>query len=89
MNKLIEVYDEDCEIASELLIKGVSFNLGEGAVTTLEFALADAYTLQASLDEVNGRTNKTKTAKKKSGGSKKKSSDKTMSDAEIDKILGF
>ena len=35
------------------------------------------------------RTNKTKTAKKKSGGSKKKSSDKTMSDAEIDKILGF
>lgn len=89
VNKLIEVYDEDCEIASELLIKGVSFNLGEGAVTTLEFALADAYTLQASLDEVNGRTNKTKTAKKKSGGSKKKSSDKTMSDAEIDKILGF
>ena len=70
------------------MIKGVSFNLGEGAVTTLEFALADAYTLQASLDEVDGRTNQTKKTKKKSGGKKKKA-DKTMSDAEIDKILGF
>ena len=88
VNRTIQVFDEDCEIDSELMIKGVSFNLGEGAVTTLEFALADAYTLQASLDEVDGRTNQTKKTKKKSGGKKKKA-DKTMSDAEIDKILGF
>lgn len=92
VNSLIEVYDEDCDIASELLIKGISFNLGEGAVTSLEFALSDAYTLQASLDEVNSRTNKTKkskTKKKRKGKKKKKKQDKTLTDAEINKILGF
>ena len=90
INHLIEVYDEDCDIASELMIKGISFSLGEGAVTTLKFALADAYTLQASLDEVDGRTNKTKKSKtKKKRKGKKKKEDKTLTDAEINKILGF
>lgn len=88
-NKLIQVFDIDNDIDSELLIKGLTFNIGnDGATTDIELALADAYTLQASLDEVNGRTNKTKTAKKKKGGKKKKA-DKTLSDQEINKILGF
>ena len=42
---------------------------------TYNQSLADAYTLQASLDEVNGRTNKTKkskTKKKRKGKKKKK-----------------
>lgn len=86
-NRLIQVFDEDNYIDSELLIKGVTFNLGEGSTTTLDFALADAYTLQASLDEVNGRVNKTKTAKKEKKGKGKK--DKSLSEAELSKILGF
>jgi prophage tail gpP-like protein len=86
-NRLIQVFDEDNDIDSELLIKGVTFNLGEGSTTTLDFALADAYTLQASLDEVNGRVNKTKTAKKEKKGKGKK--DKSLSEAELSKILGF
>ena len=89
VNKLIQVYDVDNDIDSELLIKGVTFNIGNnGSTTSLELALADAYTLQASLDEVNGRTNKTKTSKKKKKGSSKKS-DKSLSDAEMKQILGF
>lgn len=88
VNKLIQVYDVDNDIDSELLIKGVTFNIGNnGSTTSLELALADAYTLQASLDEVNGRTNKTKTSKKKKKGSKK--SEKSLSDAEMKQILGF
>lgn len=88
-NKLIQVFDIDNDIDSELLIKGLTFNIGnDGATTDIELALADAYTLQASLDEVNGRTNKTKTSKKKKSGKKKKA-DKTLSEQEINKILGF
>lgn len=86
VNRLIQVYDEDNDIDSELLIKGVTYHLGEGSTTTLDFALADAYTLQASLDEVNGRVNKTKTAKKSKG---KKKKDTTLSDEELNRILGF
>lgn len=86
INKLIQVSDVDADIDSELLIKGLTFNLGDGSTTNIELALADAYTLQASLDEVNGRTNKTKKAKKKG---KSKKSDKTLSDAELQKIIGF
>ena len=86
-NHLIQVFDEDNDIDSELLIKGVTYNLGEGSTTTLDLALADAYTLQASLDEVNGRVNKTKTAKKGKKGKGKK--DKSLSEEELSKILGF
>lgn len=86
VNRLIQVYDIDADIDSELLIKGITFNMGSsGSTTSIELALADAYTLQASMDEVNGRTNKTKTAKKK----KSKKSEKQLSDAEMKEILGF
>lgn len=86
VNRLIQVYDIDADIDSELLIKGLTFNMGDsGSTTSIELALADAYTLQASMDEVNGRTNKTKSAKKKKG----KKSEKQLSDAEMKEILGF
>lgn len=88
-NKLVQVFDIDNDINSELLIKGITFNFGDGATTDLELALSDAYTLQASLDEVNGRTNKTKTKKKDKKKGKKKKEDKKLSDAEINQILGF
>lgn len=94
VNRLIQVYDIDADIDSELLIKGITFNMGSsGSTTSIELALADAYTLQASMDEVNGRTNKTKTAKKKkskkSEKKKSKKSEKQLSDAEMKEILGF
>lgn len=88
VNKLIQVYDVDTDIDSELLIKGITFNIGgNGSTTSMELALADAYTLQASLDEVSGRTNKTKTAKKKKG--KKTKKDSKLSEAEMKEALGF
>lgn len=89
VNRLIQVYDIDADIDSELLIKGLTFNMGDsGSTTSIELALADAYTLQASMDEVNGRTNKTKSAKKKKGKKSEKSGTQ-LSDAEMKEILGF
>ena len=88
---MIQVYDVDCDIDSELLIKGITFNLGDGATTDMEFALADAYKLQASLDEVEGRTNKTKKTKKKGKKGKKKKS-KGLSEADnakLNSLLGI
>lgn len=90
VNKLIQVYDVDTDIDSELLIKGITFNIGgNGSTTSIDLALADAYTLQASLDEVNGRTNKTKVAKSKTEKGKKAKKDSTMSDAQMKAVLGF
>lgn len=89
VNRLIQVYDIDADIDSELLIKGITFNMGSsGSTTSIELALADAYTLQASMDEVNGRTNKTKSAKKEKGKKSEKSGTQ-LSDAEMKEILGF
>lgn len=89
VNRLIQVYDIDADIDSELLIKGLTFNMGDsGSTTSIELALADAYTLQASMDEVNGRTNKTKSAKKEKGKKSEKSGTQ-LSDAEMKEILGF
>ncbi len=61
INELVEVIDEDELISSELLTKAVTFNIdaGSGSNTNLEFGLRDAYTLQANLDELQQRVNKT------------------------------
>ena len=70
INTIMQVIDDDNFINSELLVKGVTFSFGDGSVTGLEFAVKDAYTLQANLDEIDARTNKTDNKKKKSGGKK-------------------
>lgn len=74
-----------------MLIKGITFNLGDGATTDLEFALADAYRLQASLDEVEGRTNKTKKKKGKKGkkGKKKSKGLSEADNAKVNSLLGI
>lgn len=93
INKLIQVYDIDEDVDSELLIKGLTFSMGgeEGSTTDIDLALCDAYTLQASLDKLNERTNKTKTTKKKKKGKKGKKGkgvDKALID-DLNKKLGL
>lgn len=78
INTLMQVIDDDNFIESELLVKGVTFSLGDGAVTGLEFAVKDAYTLQANLDEIDARTNKTDNKKSKKKGGKGKKGDKPI-----------
>lgn len=96
INTLMTVVDDDNFISSELLVKSVSFDFGDGATTSLEFGVADAYTLQANLDEIDAKTNETnkKKAKGKGKGKGKKSKDKTIvlnaeQKAELNKALGI
>lgn len=97
INTLMTVIDDDNFIESQLMVKGVSFEFGDGSITNLEFAPLDAYTLQANLDEIDARTNKTnkkeKSAKKGKGKGKGKKSDKiVLTEAqkkELNKALGM
>ena len=89
-NKVMTVIDDDVFIEAPLLIKSVDFSFGDGAVTNLEFATPDAYTLQANLDEVDARTsqlNKKKKKKKKKGKKGKQASQAEV--AELNKLLGI
>lgn len=97
INTLITVIDDDNFISSELLVKSVDFNFGDGSTTSLELAVADAYTLQANLDEIESRTNKTdnktkstKTTKSKTSSTKKDSTPTLTAEqqAELNKALG-
>lgn len=97
INTLMTVIDDDNFIESQLMVKGVSFEFGDGSITNLEFAPLDAYTLKANLDEIDARTNKTnkkeKTSKKGKGKGKGKKSDKiVLTEAqkkELNKALGM
>lgn len=97
INTLMTVIDDDNFIESQLMVKSVSFEFGDGSITNLEFAPLDAYTLQANLDEIDARTNKTnkkeKSAKKGKGKGKGKKSDKiVLTEAqkkELNKALGM
>lgn len=99
INTLMQVLDDDNFIDSELMIKSVTFNFGDGSTTNLEFAVKDAYTMQANLDEIDARANKTgknkkeKTKKKKDKGKKTKKSKNTQltpeQQKEFDRILGL
>lgn len=97
INTLMTVIDDDNFIESQLMVKSVSFDFGDGSITNLEFAPLDAYTLRANLDEIDARTNKTnkkdKSAKKSKGKGKGKKSDQiVLTDAqkkELNKALGM
>ena len=67
VNTLISVVDDDNYINSQLLIKSVDFDFGDGSTTSMEFGYMDAYTLQANLDEIDARTSQTKDNKKAKG----------------------
>lgn len=98
INTLMTVIDDDNFIESQLMVKSVSFDFGDGSITNLEFASLDAYTLQANLDEIDARTNKTnkkKSEKKNKGkgkGKGKKSDQVVLTEAqkkELNKALGM
>ena len=80
------VIDDDVFIEAPLLIKSVDFSFGDGAVTNLEFATPDAYTLQANLDEVDARTSQLNKKKKKDKKGKQASQAEV---AELNKLLGI
>lgn len=93
INTLMQVIDNDCFIESELLVKGVSYDFGDGSTTTLEFGVADAYTMQANLDEIDARTNKTNSKKSKGKSGKSSSGKKTTklspeAQKKVNEILG-
>ena len=97
INTLMTVIDDDNFIESQLLVKSVSFDFGDGSTTSLEFGCADAYTLQANLDEIEARTNQTNKKSKKSKSKSKrkgKRKDKKITlnaeqQAELNKALGL
>lgn len=90
INTIAHVYDDDCEIDSELVIKSCTYNFGDGATTSLEFADVDAFTLQATMDSLTEKVSDTKSTKsKKKKKKKKKKKDATAETAELNKLLGL
>jgi prophage tail gpP-like protein len=59
-NTLVEIIDEVNKINAEMLIKSVTYGLSltTGTTTLLSCVSSDAYTLQASIDELDARYNK-------------------------------
>jgi len=58
-NLLVRIVDDFAQVDAQMLIRSVNYNQSlSGSITTLEFVVKDAYTLQAELDSLSASSNK-------------------------------